>query len=977
MNAKRIGPLIDIDQRQYLLSLNQYKICEALDVFNSLPEEARTFKNNLLRFAEIKDFSELNSSILDKYLQNEFVCHPEKIIVDIKFNNGVLEIIPQPGKEVFNEITQKNEFKPSVEGFQGVFDRYSGVQDAYSTSNPKGQRTRVVFDDNQREQIERIKHRLRRISDPEKVKQISEDPLRFLDIDAEIIDISVFYSERVIEIGLYKPRFYPFVCPYKSEWIPGIGSEDRIHGKKNIFIKTKIELEEFKQEIERAKESGENSFDWKNTSIPIEEAEKVIEIAERQLANPKEPVKGTIALIIEENAEYLGYSEIGDEVDKEIEHIFFKINNLTPAISLKEHQQEGIAWLQNLYQENLRGCLLADDMGLGKTLQLLYFIEWHSQHFAHNNKPYLVVAPVSILENWENEYFRFFIPQSLPLIKLYGNTGLNREYDKKSVQKLQAKQLILTNYETIRAFQLNLCKVDYAVAVLDEAQKIKNPGTLITNASKALNADFKIAMTGTPVENTLVDMWCIMDFVKPGLLGNAKDFAKEFQHPLRKEETDIKEFGEKLRRKIGIFIKRRLKQDVAKDLPEKFDNEDSRVKRQMPIAQLERYKVEIEQAKNLELEGVERRNQILKSLWAIRDISDHPYLVDNKITDYSCEELISSSAKLQILIEILTDIKQKDEKAIVFADRKETQKMLQQVIFEYFKVLPRIINGDTPATQKGENKSKLSRQQTIDEFQNPNKKGFNVIVMSQLAAGVGLNVTGANHVIHYSRHWNPAKEEQATARTHRIGQTKDVYVYYPMAVSDEFKSFDLILDELLAKKKSLATATLFPTEQTEVKPEKIFNDVFGIDASVNATPYTFDQISKLTPANFEAFTAAIYNKLGYTTHLTPQSNDKGADVLAFRDKENFLIQSKQSSTPIDLKAVQEIVGAKGYYETTLHKKFQLIVFTNNVLNDNAKAYASCNSVNWLDRDKIVEYLTQYQITINDLYNCEKQRMKSV
>ncbi|MBI4706734.1 MAG: DEAD/DEAH box helicase family protein [Candidatus Omnitrophica bacterium] len=534
LNAKRNGLLIDIDQRQYLLSLNQYKICEALDDFNSLSEEERTFKNNLLRFAEIKGLSDSNASILDRYLQNENVCHPEKIIVDIEFNDGVLEVIPRVGNNVFNELIQENEFKP-IEEFPKAFDMYRNVQDVYPTSNLNGQRTRVVFDDKQKEQIKIIKDKLRRTSDPEKVKQISEDPFRFLGLDNEIIDTSAFYSERVVEIGLYKPRFYPFICPYKSEWIPGIGIEDRICGKKNIFIKTKIELEEFKQEKEKAVKSGENSFDWKNTSIPIEKAEEFIKIAERQLANSKEPVKGTIALIIKENVEGSEYSEIGDELDIEIEQTFFKVQNLTPVVSLKEHQQEGIAWLQNLFSKNLRGCLLADDMGLGKTLQLLYFIEWHSQNY-DNNKPYLVVAPVSILENWEKEYSHFFIPQSLPLTKLYGNTGLTKDYNKKSVQALQTKQLILTNYETIRAFQLNLCKVDYAVAVLDEAQKFKTPGTLITNVSKALKADFKIAMTGTPVENTLVDLWCIMDFAKPGLLGNAKDFAKEFQHPLKKKK---------------------------------------------------------------------------------------------------------------------------------------------------------------------------------------------------------------------------------------------------------------------------------------------------------------------------------------------------------------------------------------------------------------------------------------------------------
>ena len=290
---------------------------------------------------------------------------------------------------------------------------------------------------------------------------------------------------------------------------------------------------------------------------------------------------------------------------------------------------------------NLSGCLLADDMGLGKTLQLLYFIEWHCQ-ISSENKPYLIVAPVSLLENWENEYQKFFAPQNLSLFKLFGSTNLTKTFDsvqnKKEALQLQKQQIILTNYETIRNYQATLCLVDFAVVALDEAQKTKTPGTLVTNACKALKADFKIAMTGTPVENTLIDIWCIIDFAVPGLLGNAKDFAKEFQKPLKEEETDIVQLTERLRNKIGLYIKRRLKKDVAKDLPKKYDNEDSRLKRVMPSAQLERYKNEVEIANSTEQSGIQGRNQKLKSIWALRDISDHPYLLDNQILNYTSDE---------------------------------------------------------------------------------------------------------------------------------------------------------------------------------------------------------------------------------------------------------------------------------------------------------------------------------------------------
>ncbi|MBL0052892.1 MAG: DEAD/DEAH box helicase family protein, partial [Bacteroidetes bacterium] len=318
--------------------------------------------------------------------------------------------------------------------------------------------------------------------------------------------------------------------------------------------------DEFESQKQTAEKRGSKTLHWKGEEIPIDVAEKFIRIAKKQFENPKEPIhkreklNEDEILIIKENAEMTEYVE-GNEQPTTINHSFSQIGNLNSFIDLKEHQVEGIAWLQTLQKENLGGCLLADDMGLGKTLQLLYFIEWHSQ-FTDDSKPYLIVAPVSLLENWENEYQKFFSPQNLSLTLLYGATEMSKEFNREEVARLQRKHIILTNYETLRTYQFNLCAVDYAVVVLDEAQKIKTPGTLVTNVSKALSMDFKIAMTGTPVENTLVDLWCIMDFSVPGLLGNAKSFAKEFQNPLKEEETDVKELGEKLRNKIGIFIKR-------------------------------------------------------------------------------------------------------------------------------------------------------------------------------------------------------------------------------------------------------------------------------------------------------------------------------------------------------------------------------------------------------------------------------------
>ena len=459
---------------------------------------------------------------------------------------------------------------------------------------------------------------------------------------------------------------------------------------------------------------------------------------------------------------------------------------------------------------------MADDMGLGKTLQILYFIDWHSRKYP-NHKPYLIVAPISLLENWENEYKRFFQEPRLSISRMTSKE-VSRHFNKQIVDNMQKLDIILTNYESLRIAQLNFCAVEFDIVALDEAQKIKTPGTLVTNAAKALKSNFKIAMTGTPVENSLLDLWCIMDFCVPGLLGNAKAFAAKYQNPLKKEDTDIVQLGNEVHEKLGIYFMRRLKKDAAKDLPEKYEMKQQV---EMPSVQERTYRKVI----NNYVSG--QQPNMLLTIMDIREVSEHPYLYNSTLQQHEADELVEVSARLQATIPFLDRIKDKGEKAIIFSERKETQKMLQRICHERYGIIPKIINGDTPSIVTRQSAGKQSRQASIDDFQSV--PGFNVIIMSPVAAGMGLNVTAANHVIHYSRHWNPAKENQATDRAYRIGQSKDVYVYYPMATCKGFKSFDETLDELLSRKTSLATSTIFPTERVEVKQEELGQMLFGVN----------------------------------------------------------------------------------------------------------------------------------------------------
>jgi HJR/Mrr/RecB family endonuclease len=975
LTTERIGAIIYVDDTPYLLSENQFKICYAIDEFNNLIDSQKGNVINLEKLSELKKLSDESGVTLERFLKNQELFIPEKIKLDIEFNSGFLEIFPT--LDIPNPV-----------GFTSTFDRLPTVRDVYPISGNDGVTTRVVISENQKLELQKIKGK-RKISDRGSIKEIIEHPELFF--NDEEVDFTVFYSERVKEIGVYSPKFYPFASPYKSQWIPGIVIKDRVHGEKRVYFKSLERLSDFIEQKERAVIEKKLTFQWEETEIPIEDAEKFIITAKKQFENPNNPVKKEKksdheVLIIKENAELLEFSN-GNEIPENLRHNFYEISNLKNSIILMEHQKEGVSWLQSLFKENFSGGLLADDMGLGKTLQLLYFIEWHCQ-YCSDSKPYLIVAPVSLLENWESEYQKFFSPQNLPLLKLYGSVSLTKEnnyiQNQHDAKRLQSKQIILTNYETVRSYQISLGLVDFAIIALDEAQKIKTPGTQITNASKALKADFKIAMTGTPVENTLVDIWCLMDFAVPGLLGNAKDFAKEYQKPLSDEETDIKRLTEQLRNRIGVFIKRRLKSDVAKDLPRKHENLESRIKKVMPALQLDRYKQEIELVNSSDLQGVEKRNQKLKSLWAVRDISDHPFLLESQILNFSSEELISSSSKLQTTVGVLLDIKYKGEKAIIFADRRETQKMLQKIVYDTFGIFTSIINGDTPSTKQIEGKSNISRQQTIDHFQS--KEGFNVIIMSPIAAGVGLNVTKANHVIHYTRHWNPAKEEQATDRAYRIGQKKDVFVYYPMAIFPEemkdekgerLKSFDEILDSLLNNKKVLASNTLFPTEQAEITPDELFGNIFGTKIEPKSRSLSLLDLDRLNPNLFEASIAALYKKQGFEIYLTPYSNDKGADVVVLKNGENYLIQVKQTKALVGNEAIQEICTAKNYYENKFSEQFKLLTFTNNDYSSSAKILAKTNDIQLFNRNHLQGLVNDYEITLQEINKIESQRMTRV
>ena len=991
LHSERIGCILRLTQEwAYLLTHEQFALLEELDAFNRRDAADKSFQSNLLEFAKIKGLANQTGAELERYLNQEEVVAPKTIRLRLRESGDTVEIIP----EVAGVDNEK---------FEAVFDKFPNPETTYNLPQPDGGRTRVLFQEEQREALQAVK-RYRCVS-REQLAEIAKEPQAYFDpevIELDPTDETPSFSERVREIGIYQPRVYPFVSPYKSQWIPGILVDDGTETQTKIQIKTDAELEKLQQAIEEAKQADQTHLTWEGKKLPVSEVEQHLPFIEKQLKHRKKPSRRpdekseTVVLIIEENIDDSDYVETSDSsIEEPFRHLLEFPPNLKQEFKLLPHQEEGLAWAQQLWEKEYPGGLLADDMGLGKTLQVLCFLEWHhaKSHLQESQrKPYLIVAPIALLENWAAEYPKFFDKGTLDFITLYGKelqtfkcdpsdaltphvpeiegAELHRQRGRLDVKRLRSADLVLTTYETVRDFQLDLGLIPWATVVIDEAQWIKTPGTLVTNALKALKTDFRLALTGTPVENSLMDLWCITDFVAPGYLDSAKSFNRNFCLPLENPETDIRALGEQVRERIGIHLKRRLKSDILKELPEKHIHVEE-CQKKMPSEQVTRYQAALQSTQESESAEVQSRNRILQVLHQLRDISDHPLLADSQWEQLPTSELIAQSAKLIVTVKLLERIVRADEKVILFAERRKTQHLLAHVIREQFSLENvSIVNGDTPGSTQRENSMKMSRQQAVDRFQATS--GFNAIVMSPLAAGVGLNITEANHVIHYSRWWNPAKEDQASDRVYRIGQTRPVHVYLPMATHPDFQTFDVILHELLEQKRQLSQGALFPTEQAEVTPLDLLTSLQATQPEQESSSWlTIEDIDRLEPRSFEVFVAALFEKQGYRVGLTPYSGDKGADVIAHShqgETSDLLIQTKQRKEggKPGGEAVSEIIGAKPFYEEKYDTTFQPMVVTNREFTKEVRQLSRVNQVQMHERKWLRQSLKKYPVAWKDI-----------
>ncbi|MGO1693856.1 MAG: DEAD/DEAH box helicase, partial [Marinobacter sp.] len=736
------------------------------------------------------------------------------------------------------------------------------------------------------EKIEAVKEVLgnRRIP-ADKVQEFIESPGAFL--DATLVNLELGFSIRVEGVGKLQHMEFGETDAKQQDWF----ALDKLPAPPEALpkvIQSEEELAQFQEEANAAWGQGAETIAFGGEVFDISDKDSVSAQLDKIGHNLRDPdlqdrvtsddlpeKKEKLSLILKDAA------ELREELKQKASDAS---NNAEPdwtqyAREPFPHQKEGILWMLGLIERarkeqtsdlyRLQGALLADDMGLGKTYMALVAVgEYLRRQKAaeKQQKPILVVAPLSLLENWEDEvavtyngipFKDIVVLQSGRDLKKFRVQGEKREaaqmaeildnddiLDESAIRYAlhigpdagakrldQERRLVLTTYQALRDYQFSLCRIDWGMVIFDEAQNIKNPNALQTRAAKGLKADFKLLATGTPVENSLGDFWCLVDTAQPGLLGDWKTFRDTWIKPILAADEDSRDevrasLGQGLRDAVGSFMLRRVKEDQLKGLPAKTIRcgvpQSDRgnlvytptLTSTMKGLQLSAYEDALKGYREQQATE-DMRGKALSVLQHLREISLHPRLrqetelMTNSAS--SARQVMGESAKLTVLLNTLDSIKSRGEKVILFMVTKRLQRLLKLWLDQIYGLDIAIINGDTAAVPK--KSDVLSRKQLITQFEAVS--GFNVIIMSPVAAGVGLTVVGANHVVHLERHWNPAKEAQASDRVYRIGQKKPVSIHLPAVLHPEYDAFDVHLDRLLRGKLMLKEAVVTPEAVSE------------------------------------------------------------------------------------------------------------------------------------------------------------------
>ena len=548
--------------------------------------------------------------------------------------------------------------------------------------------------------------------------------------------------------------------------------------------------------LQRAAESGANLIEVGGRWVQIDRAEARRALANLQVHRREHGELGALELLTlaAELARELEAAGVGEAAGTDLVQATGWAGQLLAGLpddalaeghepegftaTLRPYQRRGLGWLQFLHRLGLGGCL-ADDMGLGKTPTTL-------AHLAGLPGPHLVVCPLSVVRNWESEAARF-----APLMRVMVHHGTSRSHAAEFVHEVAAHDLVITTYHVATRDLDSLQAVPWATVVLDEAQAVKNPDTRTARAMRAIKAGQHIALTGTPVENRLSELWSIFQVVAPGLLGSMAQFRRQFITPIEREHNDAA--AHELRRLTGPFLLRRTKADksLVPDLPDKVEQVAwatlTREQAHMYQAVVDQLLLDAQQAT-----GMRRRGLVLAALTRLKQICNHPA---HALADGS--KLAGRSGKLHRFDELVTDLLDAGEQALVFTQFREMGLLLQQHLHERFGQSVPFLHGGV---------SKSNRDKMVQAFQ-AGTSTSPLLLVSLKAGGTGLNLTAASRVVHYDRWWNPAVEDQATDRAWRIGQSRSVFVHKLVCEGTVEERIDALIND----KRTLADAVVGTT----------------------------------------------------------------------------------------------------------------------------------------------------------------------
>lgn len=983
---QRKGPLLFItDEEYFLLDNAQLLAVTAIEKHQDAPLAERGEYENLLAISRLKSTQSDGLSISVRHFDDMTAVEPASVGISLVVNeDGSGELMP-----AFQGWTREEIEKSIVRHQQS---------DSKSLRIFEGKKILVLNE----KKIEAVKEVLAsRKLNKDQMKKFIEAPSAFL--DAELVDLDIGFSFRVTGVEVFTHAYFGETDESGIEWFSHKAKADRVFSPTKLtdLINSEEDLNNIESQIEDALSTGAETTSIEGHKIDLRNPEAIknafkearTKLANRENNNNDDEFPGDdddesekeekLVLGISRNDETLEFF-----TNKKSEDVAFsdKLDYSAYKRSPYSYQDEGIRWLLGLAQKTIDikaedsgkyGALLADDMGLGKTFMCLaalreYFELQRSQHSEYTPKPVLVVAPLSLLENWKDEVNKTYKEQTFSsIVILQADADLRKFRIKGSGTELRQNtestldtikyalhvgegpnrldmpgRLVLTTYTTLRDYHFSLARIDWSFVIFDEAQNIKNPNILATRAAKALKANFKVLATGTPVENSLADIWSLFDTAVPGWLGAYQEFRKEYMRPISKASEHDKptvrlDIGKRLRKETEPLMLRRIKEDQLDGLPKKriFTGDQPREGEEkldvlesfMPPGQQATYEAVID-ATNAMTEQGDGGNAVLSGLHRLRDASLHPQLVDGGSipipgSPRHARQIMEESGKLTTLLKILDEIKKRQEKTIVFLVNKNLQRFLKSSLSMIYGLNVNVINGDTKAVAKRAGSE--TRKTLINGFEAA--PGFGIIIMSPIAAGTGLTIVGANNVIHLERHWNPAKEAQATDRVYRIGQKRTVNVYLPILKhpDPDATTFDQNLNKLLTTKVALKDAVVTPQE---VAPEDLGESIFKPKSGPTPTRlHTARDLASFSWEKFEAFSAVLLGKYyDSESMLTKNGADRKADVLLRGDTVR-LVQAKHTTTKklTSVSAIQEIAGAKTAYEKELGVSVdELIVITN-------------------------------------------------